>query len=170
MDFKFRYHPADEQTYEVAEVSSDFFISLFDADIEVMKIGNVFASFVREYREQSGQTTQEWAQSSTEEEIRETFADISDDPEDWDIDEAEWGPSSPFAPTEAKEWAQCWIGLIEEADDEILAALFPYNLDIKTGKSTLQKEGAIADLQEVVTQAECAQRHNAQLTVEAIYG
>ena len=81
----------------------------------------------------------------------------------------EWGPSSPFAPSEAKAWAQRWIFFIEEANNEILAAAFPYTLDIHTGKSTLQKRWAIEDLQKVITQAQCAQQHSAQMTVEALW-
>jgi hypothetical protein len=79
-DFTFRYHPASDHKYEAGEASSEFFISLFDADIELMKAGNVYASFVQQYRSQTGQTTQEWAESSTEEEIEETIANIPEDP------------------------------------------------------------------------------------------
>lgn len=134
-----------------------------------MKEGNLFTSFVQEYREQTGETLQEWAASSTVEEIEETIANIADNLNNWDMDDMDWGPSSPFAPTEAKLWAQRWMLFIQEASDEILAVTFPYTLDIQTGKSTLQKQWASEDLQAVIAQAECAERHDAQMIVEALW-
>jgi hypothetical protein len=149
--FTFRYEPAYEEKYEVEEATSDFFVSLFDADAELFNEGDLLPSFVQQYREQS--------QSST-----------PDDSGDREVESMEWGPSTPFLPSEARRWAQRWVHLLQEADEETLTDVFFYTVDPHPAKLELERKYTVEDLQKVVAQAECAEQHDARMTVEVVWG
>jgi hypothetical protein len=77
-----------------------------------------------------------------------------------------WGPSSPFEPQEARDWAQSWILELQPMSAQELQRVFPLDVDPHTRESRFEKTATIAALKQVVAQSEQAQQRNLRLTVE----
>jgi hypothetical protein len=169
IDFSFHYVCDEPDALEVKEVSSEEFNPLFDFTAEYLtQLGFMDLSFVREYREQR-QTLQEWMESKSPEEMQEWVNEEPPDEDDWDESDEYWS-SSPFDPAEANAWANGWIMMLENLTNEQLLGLFPLTRDLQTNKSWMNTETTIKALHRVIVQAECAMKHDIQMTVDMTIG
>jgi len=166
----FHYSDTLQEVEEVPEVFSEYFVSLFDCDAEILKMWELWPSFIQEYREHTGPTLLEAAKEATNEDIAELLNWEPDPNTMFDDLETEWHSSSAFAPQEIANWAQRWIYFIDEWNPEEFPQLFPYEMNLETKKSSFNKKYAIEALECLVEQAKYAKQHDMQLSVEVCWG
>lgn len=165
IDYIFRYHPSPEEEPVVTEAISDGYVWLLDCPAEFLDLFHLWAPFVREYREKNPSPFDENVESTPKYEVSALYE--IPDPEDIDWSQYEW-QSSPFEPSDAREWAGLWIRMIETLlfldNDDLLGAVFPYAVD-EIGRVEFHKDFFIEDLRRVIAQADAAEKRGLKLTV-----
>jgi len=164
VEFGFHYSPhsaSPQSVLEIAEVSSSHFLSLFNCNPALLERWQLWHGFVQEYRENS-RRFQEWMETQSDADWEQFLGMESPSSE---LSEMYWGPSSPFAPSEARDWAQNWIKVLATLGEDEMRAAFPLDVD-PHGALRFDAEAATRDLQSLIAQAECAAQHALQMTVD----
>lgn len=164
IDFSFRYHTPDVQAFETPPVSSELFTPLFNCEAALLRQRELWKGFIREYHE-GRETFQDWIAFQSDEDWR-AFMKGQNNAANAPETGMFWGPSTPFAPREALDWADAWIGVLESLNAEELHLLFPLDIDPQTHQSSFDAAATIAVLRELAQQARCAEHHNVEMTVE----
>ena len=162
VDFSFHYHTSDVQAFEAPPVSSELFTPLFNCEAALLRQRELWKGFIREYHE-GRETFQDWIAFQSDDDWRTFMKGQSGSAPETGMF---WGPSTPFEPNEARDWANAWIGVLESLNADELHLLFPLDIDPQTHQSTFDAAATIAVLRELAQQAVCAERHKVQLTVE----
>lgn len=170
MEFYFEYDADDKSIFEVAEAGAGYW-ALIECKEELLKEWGLWKSFVKEYRDER-QTYQEWLETTTPEERAEALS--GGPPDDEEMEELEelssWGPSQPFNPNEAKDWAAKWILILDLMSDEDAKSVFPIVDDLHCRETPFGRDYQIRELREVIDQAECATRHRVKMRMQMIMG
>lgn len=168
IEFYFQYEPTGE--YEAEEAAAGY-TALVECDADLLKQWGLWKSFIQEYRDERG-TYQEWMESTTYEERK---ADLfQGPPSDEELEALEyldtWGPSQPFDPMEAKDWASKWIMILGLLSDSEAKTIFPFARDLHTRGAPFGRDFEIRALGKLLAQADCAMQHKAKMTLFMVVG
>ena len=167
VDFTFRYQGKPGQDFEVSEASSEHFTSLFNCDAVLLRRQELWKSFIQEYHE-GRQTFREWISAQTDEDWGEFMRQQTHQPHGPEENTMFWGPSAPFDPQEARDWAVTWSEILSKLEPQELQLLFPLDIDPQTRTSSFDTKVTLEALSQLVQQTDCAQRKGVQLAVDMI--
>lgn len=166
MELYFQYDAPNKGILGADETGGGF-AALLEFDESLAKEWGVWVSFVAEYRshfealeEASGEEADGMSDEPPDEEEMEALLDGYDS----------WGPSLPFEPDEAKEWANRWIMILDSLSDEKARAIFPLADWLHHKDSTYGRNDEINDLRKLIAQCECAARHQVKMTLMMVMG
>lgn len=164
MEFSFDYDAEDKSVFEVPETVG--YTSLVEFNAESLKKWGLWTPFVEEYRGER-QTMQEWMETTTPEERTAAFSSEPPDEEEMEalLELGTWGPSQPFDPQIARDWASRWIMILDLLTDEEAEVLFPFNQQLHKKDRVYGRDYQVEELQSVINQADCAARHGVGMTM-----
>ena len=159
LEFHFEYDAEDKSKFEVKEAGGGY-ATLLECNAELLKKWGLWKSFVKAYQDER-QTFQEWCEEGkpladeppTDEEMEEI------------LESGFWGPCAPFDPAEAKDWASKWMMILDLLSDEEAKSIFPLAKQLHKKDAPFGRDDEIKDLRRVAAQADCAIRHNVQMTM-----
>jgi hypothetical protein len=163
MEFFFNYDAPDETIFEVKETGSGFAIEVHEF-ADFAKQWSAEASFVKEWHAYCQKIADEWP-----------FPESSEPPDEdemeaiheaWDS----WVSSNAFEPQEVRTWAEHWIMFWDLLSDEDAKATFPLHVYLHRRDDPFGREFHIEELQKLVRQAECAEKHQVKMTMEMLMG
>ena len=167
MEFSFHYDAPNKGFFGADEAGGGF-AALLEFNENLAKEWGVWASFVAEYRSHFEALEEAWGEEADDE-----MSDELPDEAEMEAlldDYGSWGPSLPFEPDEAKEWANRWIMILDSLSDEKARTIFPLADWLHHKDSTYGRNDEINDLRKLIAQCECAARHRVKMTLMMVMG
>lgn len=188
LELRFHYASSNENPprFEVEEAGSGALFPLFQIiveasgeDLMVFQVAGLFPPFAQTLSAQMEEPFERYMRDKAiedEAEAQYTLMDeIMNDPENVSAYIWQGDISPPFPASEAESWARSWLTILE---DPVIDPLQPLLFDVI---ARLEGDGSIADeatvrgvadtmtvhLRSILRQAECAERHGANLILKA---